>query len=270
MPKMIEPAKKVFAWVEYQRWRPVVMQLLKDIFDRTVLDYLKDNPPRYFVADDLSWLDDAIAAAKNIPEANAHQILTHRLPTAFSYVRAFHGCRPESLESYRSHGVRPCDPSQLNEEAFRIFSDRLRIEKAINAWATEGLMSYPEHNRGKVFFCLNKEELVERCGHYLLYGSEYLLSLAGAVGGHQCLRNRGRATIIECNVPTTWLDEDYLQCLTGEMLREVCERFCLSKRSKGIGSFGFPIKRALPPELIVGFSHPTGIPNPRNRGIRED
>ena len=34
--------------------------------------------------------------------------------------------------------------------------------------------------------------------------------------------------------------------------------------------FGFYIQRTLPPENIVGFLHPSGIPNYHNRNVRED
>lgn len=241
------------------------------MIDQSVFAELKSNRPKYFVSDDLSWLDKAITQAKGIIEPDICRTLMERLPGRYKFVRAFHGCRAVSNQSYLEHGVLPSDPDVLNRIAYEIFFDKKRVEAAIQRLAQKDVKtSYKDHNRGKVFFCLQKEELVEDCGHYLLYGSEYLLCIANGVGEPEALRKRGRATVIECNVPTNNMPVDYLRCLAGEILREIFEKYCDRTYRAEILSFGFPITIKVPPENIVEFHHPTSIRNPHNYDSRED
>ncbi len=142
------------------------------------------------------------------------------------------------------------------------------VESAIKDLDT-GHYSYREHNQGKVCLCIQPEHLIEDCGHYLLYGSEYLGCIAARIGEEQVLRKRGRAMIIECNVPTTDIPIGYLKCLIGQIVREIAEKNCFRPTSKII-VFGFEVPHKLEPQNIVGFHFPTNIHNPLRYGMREN
>ena len=261
----------VFVWNNYKSWRGVVLRLLADLIDKSVFAELKRHRPEYIVSDDLSWLDEVITQIKGNFEPEICATLLERLPTRYSFIRAFHGCRTDSNHSYLKHGVLRSDPSALNGTAFEIFSNRERVETAIRDLAEKDIRtSYEDHNRGKVFFCLQKEHLIEDCGHYLLYGSEYLLCIANRVGEPEVLRKRGRATVIECNVPIGDIPQVYLGCLAGQILREIFEKYCDRTYRSGILIFGFPIATHLAPENIVAFHNPTSIPNPHNYRLCEN
>jgi hypothetical protein len=269
-----KPSKKiqrVLVWEEFESWKPVILRLLSDSIGENVFAELKSNPPRYFVSDKLKWLDDAICKVKGIAESDICTTLLQRLPGGFGFVRAFHGCRALSVHSYWKKGILPSNPNSLNRIARRIFSNKERVEDVIKNLATEEYgSSYRNHNEGKVFFCLQMEHLIEECGHYLLYGSEYLLSIANHIHEPEVLRRRGRATVIESNVPTKDIPPDFLYCLAGEILREIFERQSNDTYESEVLDFGFPIVAALSPENIVRLHHPTGIPNPHRYHIRED
>ncbi|HEY2330141.1 MAG TPA: hypothetical protein VGI63_10060 [Verrucomicrobiae bacterium] len=51
---------RIFVWENYADWRRTAIRLLGDFLDKSVLDELKQNPPKYFVSDNLSWLDKAM------------------------------------------------------------------------------------------------------------------------------------------------------------------------------------------------------------------
>ena len=246
------------------------MRIMSDLLDSTVLQELKKHPPRYFRSDKLDWLNSTIRKVKGGDLPDSLAVLTERLQSGFSHIRAYHGCRPVSIASYKEEGIKASDISALEQEAYRIFPDRSRVEKALREWNKDGDLAYPNHNRGRVFFCVDLRELVEQCGQYLLYGSEFLLCLASAVNGHDVLRRRGSATAIECDVPIGWMPYAFQTELAGELLREICERSCDKRYQPDMFEFGFYIQRTLPPENIVGFLHPSGIPNYHNRNVRED
>jgi hypothetical protein len=261
----------VFLWSKYRSWRAVVLRLLNDLIDKSVFAELRRNPPRYFVEDNLGWLDVAIERARGIMRPDIKTRLSERLPDRYQFIRAFHGCRTDSIKPYLERGLRPSDPSALGRLALEIFTDREQVEAAIQDLSRDDFSgSYSDYNKGKVFFCLQMEELVEQCGHYLLYGSEYLLAIANRLGRPESLRNRGRATVIECNVPIEDIGSEDVRCLAGEVLREIFERYCDRTYRPETLSFGFAITTPLQPNNIVAIHHPTRIPNPINYNMRED
>lgn len=262
---------RILIWKDYRQWRSIVFQLLSDLLDAKVLEELRQNPPRYFVSDNLSWFDDVIRKVKGVSQPEVCATLVERLGNYYQFIRAFHGCRSESVEPYKTNGLIPCNPANLDALALQIFQQQSRVRAAIKEFSEKDrTSSYREYNQGKVFFCLEAEELTHHCGHYLLYGSEYLLGIASAIGEREVLRRRGRAMIIECNVPFADLPKEYATCLAGEILEMIAEKYCVRPYQPQIIGFGFHINTALHPQHIVNFHFPTRIPNPHLHGILED
>jgi hypothetical protein len=259
----------VFIWNDYRQWRKAVLLLLADLVDKKVLDELRKNPPRYFLADNLAWLDKAIQKVKGIPTSDIHATFNECFLNHYPFIRLFHGCRPQSIESYKKHGIQLCDPTTLDELAFQIFQKKKAVESAIKDLAIN-YPSYREHNQGKVYFCLERDDFAENCGHYLLYGSEYLGAIGFKIGEEEALRKRGRATVIECNVPTSDIPIGYIKCLTGQILKKIALKYYLRRPCDGIMGFGLHITRKLEPENIKGFHFPTGIRNSHKYNLRED
>src|SRR5439155_21370399 len=162
-----------------------------------------------------SWLDQLIGWNGHI-----HEVLTRRLVDRYQYVIAFHGCRAASVKTYQEQGLRVCNPKHLNETARQIFGNHIRLDAAIANLQSD----YTEHNRGRIFFCLSFGNLVEHCGHYLLYGSEYLGAIGAYLGRMDELQKVGRATVVECRVPIRLIPRNYLRCLAGDILEEIFER----------------------------------------------
>jgi hypothetical protein len=176
-------------------------------------------------------------------------------------VRGFHGCRAESEESYKTHGIRLGNPTSLDEIARNKFQRKDAVESAIKRMDENGARKGRE---GLVCYCIQPELLVEQWGDPLLYGSEYLLCLAAGIREEEVLRKNGRAMIIECNVPTMDIPIGYLKCLLGQILREIGEKYCYKPTEKVI-NFGFEVPRKLEPHNIVDFHFPTRIWNQATR-----
>lgn len=265
---MSPPPRRVFVWNKYCQWRREILRLLCDLVDKSVLDQLRQNPPDYMVADNLGWLDNAIREVKRVAQSDIGTTARDRFTSHYTHLRGFHGCRAESEEAYKQDGIQQSNPALLDEIARRIFRRKDAVEVAIKDLSA-GHYSYREHNSGKVCYCLQPEHLVEDCGHYLLYGSEYLSCIAARTGEEDVLRKRGRAMIIECNIPISDIPLPYLECLVGEALREIAEKYCRRPTQKRI-VFGIEVHRSLKPQDIVQFHFPNSIHNPLRFGVRED
>lgn len=159
--------------------------------------------PRIKLADTKDWyLDnsewvDLLAHCLDEDADDLVDELTERL--IGQTLRAYHGCRPANLDSYRKHGIRMLDCTAI------IVLTREWLETVPN---NEGLLPLlsdmtervgPATREGHVYFGLDDRFLVEHCGHYLIYGSEFLT--AGFGRQRQVLTTRGRPTVIEVDVP---------------------------------------------------------------------
>ncbi|SKB01902.1 hypothetical protein SAMN02745166_03499 [Prosthecobacter debontii] len=260
----------IFKWDDFREWERVVRGLMGNHLNDAVIARFKEEPPDYVVSDDLSWLDSVVRKVNGVRRPDSAQLLTRKLLEYYTHITAFHGCRPTSIETYTEFGLQACDPAKMQEVAVQIFGDNPKVWEAIEHLKGSSFEhSYEEHNQGKVYFTLTQEEIVDYCGHYLLYGSEYLLCIANSIGAARKLRERGRATIIECNVPITRIGHGFIKELAGSILEKMFERVLDPESSMGSG-FGFYVKGSLPAESIASFHFPRQIPNPHNGRRLED
>lgn len=115
----------------------------------------------------------------------------------YTYIRAYHACRPLDIQKYLSDGIQvPSRKQALNEALVRICPSHVTdadVKKQFNAnW---------KDAESKVFLNLNRQELLTASGHYLIYGSEFLNVLAMQLGCRNCLRNVGVPTLFWCDIP---------------------------------------------------------------------
>lgn len=128
---------------------------------------------------------------------------------------------------------------------------------------------------GRVFFEANEPDLIEMCGHYLLYGGEYLIALAVHLGDgrdyKRMLLQIGRPTLFVCDVPLELMGGHMVREFAGNALEFIFEDLLEADYDPPAHrGAGFCIRRPLPPEHIVGHYHPTRIKDPyRGRLIVE-
>jgi hypothetical protein len=170
-------------------------------------------------------------------------------------------------------GILPASSKQLRDLAKELFGNSPSVLTALDNLATVdagGTQSYEEHNSGRCYLALSLDHLINSCGHYLLYGSEYLLCVANSIGKASILRNRGKAVIIECLVPTDEVPSWFFKDLGGNMVERMFTRLLDNSSQPEELNFGFHIKNKVLPENIIKFHYPTKIPNPHNRMVPED
>ncbi|MFN0076042.1 MAG: hypothetical protein ACKVY0_06175 [Prosthecobacter sp.] len=261
----------VFRWSDEQEGEATLRSLMAPLLDEQVIQAFLNQPPDMIVSDDLSWLEKVVKKAHGKKCGNLHELLAHQLRTHYHAVVAFHGCRPITTESYQKQGILPSNPERLRNAARELFGNSASVLEAIDHLAQREFgSSYEEHNAGRCYFELSYDHLVNSCGHYLLYGSEYLLCIANSIGKAQILRNRGRAVVIECMISSSELPSWFFKELAGNMVERMFTRLLDPSCEAEELNFGFSIKNKVPPENIIQFHYPTKIPNPHNRMIRED
>ncbi len=172
----------------------------------------------------------------------------------YTHIRTYHGCRPVDLESYFVKGIN----AYHSKELLQIAADTFGL--SINS-----LMKYDSESKpfisNQVYFSLFKQELLGESGHYLCYGSEYLLGIAvqldkGVHGEFQkILSNIGIPTIFICDLPLNILSQQQKDLISNHY------------EPYNNSNFSCWISDSLQPEYIVGHEHPSNIFNPIQRNM---
>lgn len=257
----------VWNWMDYASWSPVIWECLSDIVDEPVKQAFLKEPPEYVTSDDLRWLDDIIRLKRGM-EVDSRTLLSDRLSKRFRAFRAAHGARPEEVPQYYRDGLLPLSPGSSHDQARKIFLSgefpELTEDHLQHAIERVGA----DLRAGRVWFAGNEKMLVEDCGHYMLYGSEYLTALAAWIGNHsdyrQVLKRFGVPTVFVCDVPLSYIAQDWIDSIAGKALEMVFLDLQDSEEFEELRHFeaSFCIHQRLPAHCIVGHHHPSGMRDP--------
>ena len=202
--------------------------------------------------------------------------LAAALPRLYDRVRLFHGCRPVDVTSYYTCGIKPLDRTHANAAAYTTFLAGAfpELTRADVDAAIEEVGSHLREDR--VYFCFDGRELVEYCGHYLIYGSEYLFGVGASL---MRLRRRRdgrspdyREALKRIGIPTLLIVDLPLALLRRSTVREIAEALLdgvgltqgvadEALREAPADRSGFWTDQVVPPAHIAGHTHPESIPD---------
>lgn len=161
----------------------------------------------------------------------------------YTHLRAFHACRPLKISDYLNNGIEPISyRSALQDVKDRIVGDYVSKEVAILEFQKEWSEFEDMHKR--VWLQMSKDLLLGTASHYLIYGSEFINTLAMNLGCRSRLKKIGKPTIFCCDIP--------MEEITSMTLNEIQSSF-----NEGYtDDIGFSVDRVLP-QNIIGYEHPT-------------
>jgi hypothetical protein len=117
---------------------------------------------------------------------------------------------------------------------------------------------------GRVFLSLDARASIRDGSHYLLYGSEWMLGALG-FSGHEVLRSIGVPTLLEVDLPLSWVHQAFRDALAQKLLAAWTRRICNDVDYIPIVDFTFIVHKSIPPDLVVGHSHPVVLRDPYSR-----
>ncbi|WP_369339721.1 glyoxalase superfamily protein [Comamonas guangdongensis] len=257
-----QPAPKhVWDLDRHATWHPDIWRLMSHVIGPDVKKAFRSNPPEYLVSDDLSWLDELVLQVRGI-HVDSKAELAERLLDRYRAIRACHGTSAPTVDSFYEHGLRPLVIDEFHEQARQIFLSGDYPE--LSEDNLKSAMEYvsPVTREGRVYFEANERFLKEMCGHYMLYGSEYLTALAANLGGtrdyRRVLKGRFAPTLFVCDVPLKDLHPGTVAEFAGIALESIFQELLDGPTYapyKWRGS-GFSIRVPLESSCIVGHCHP--------------
>src|SRR5919205_705887 len=166
--------KAVLEWRTFNIWIKQILRINKDLLSRAVVKEFKSDNKLEILSDNIGWLEEVVRRVNPLPKFDRlEDELTERLVRYYSAVRAFHACRPLDVSSYYEQGLIPLDPGKAASDFKRhlLCGDFPELDESdLDSVIKDTTLDTIE---GRVYFNLDERLLIEQCGHYLLYGSEY-------------------------------------------------------------------------------------------------
>jgi hypothetical protein len=262
--------RAVLIWEDAETWTRAMEDIAPEFCNSTAVRRVANSAPGFIPDDDLSWAMELLPI-RHQKTSDLRDAVLHRLTSHFTHIRAYHGCRPRQIASYLTNGLLPLDPSFAFDSISEHFSDCRFPEITPDVLRQALAKMDTDLRQGRVFFEASKRLLLDFCGHYLLYGSEYFVGVLRSISTTrdyaQVLKNSGIPTLLTCDVPVNWLEESTLHEIAGRLIAtyfkfHVFRGYAHPQRGEGLG---FAIIRKLPPEFIVSIEQPLHIRDPIKR-----
>lgn len=186
----------------------------------------------------------------------------------FTHFALFHACRPVDVGSYYSNGLVLRSRDYFENQARQIFLGPQNPEITESKLAV-ALEYSNKWSLDRIYAVIDDVDLLNHCGHYFIYGSEFLCGIGAQLSKNssrdyrQVLKNIGTPTLFELHVPTDALPETQLTDLIthllemSEDLEDDQEYFRLD--------WSFIFQQDIPADWVISHSHPEVIRDPYSR-----
>lgn len=180
----------------------------------------------------------------------------------FTHIRVYHICRPVDPQAYLKQGLHLSDYSELLNQLVinaKQFCG-IDLENTHLDYAKDDIGNFHEK---RVFVVLDDQNIINRSGHYAIYGSEYLVAVAVCIKskfgifGKDYLKKFGTPTVYEILLDIDDISEQELNDLTCAVNNSI-----FHKGNSDTIDFTFELYKAINAEKIVSLYHPTKIKDP--------
>lgn len=191
-----------------------------------------------------------------IKKLSSHMAFTDWLYENYDFLRCFHGCRPIDINLYYRFGFLPSDIKKTADN-FDAFVKSINYRHPYDV--SHILSSYSGSVDKLIYFILDDEDFLDSAPHYIIYGSELMLSLAQNVDERlkYYLRTVGIPTIFQCDIPLQIIEEHEL-ILIYDRIRQAKGTF-EQKKYQVFSNYSIVVPSKLDGCYITAHSHPTDV-----------
>ncbi|AYY80275.1 hypothetical protein [Proteus vulgaris] len=249
----------VWYFGKFDTWKDVILHLINDVVNQDVLTAFQTRTPENFSLENFEWLSTLVYRI-NGSTADIPKLLEERLYQYYRAIRAYHGTRTESISSFYVKGLLTLNPDEAKESVKNIFLSE-RFPEVTDTMLTEAFnyidLNLTPRENTIYFFTNHKMHFSERSKHYILFGSEYILSIICRLEEitskdyRTILQEIGYPTIISCDIPLKLIPPETLTNLIKQALYDVFSSLLGSDYNYSRGFQNLYIKGNLPAKCIV-------------------
>lgn len=258
--------RRVLNWKDRETWWPALEIWLQPYWSPEGRLALESAGEQDLCWDDTDWLDlfgeHLTAKMDDLAEDLADSLNG-------AVLRVFHGCRVLDAGVFHRDGLKINDPTALEAEVRRIVAEEEGL-----AWMRPGLddrirtFDARERDTGRLYVCADETPQLDRSGHYLLYGSEWVQCVLGW-GAHSVMKRRGTPTVVELDLPFSLADHPTRTTFARKLLQEWVRVLLNAPTFVPALDFSVILHHDLPASMVVGHHHPPMVKDPFNGFARE-
>lgn len=256
---------KIIDWKNSQSWCPALSSWIKPYLNIDGIKSLRRMGYQDICWDDSAWLE-------KLPFVTQADIdfLTRQLSEDIKVasVRTYHGCCVADASTYHRSGILLNNPENLADQVRELVNKEDYLEH-LRSKIDDIICDFEDRDRdrGQLYLALDDRSLISSAGHYLLYGSEWIMCLFGA---EDFLRNRGIPTILSIQLPLALVTSGDRGELATALIQEWVRIQVNSPEETPEKDFTFCLKKMIPPEMIISHYHPKYVYDWHHRGMRRD
>jgi hypothetical protein len=237
-------------WKKGRTWLPFVSRVIDPLLRKDARKKIRGYDTSDFYDDNSEWLK-LLGQQLTI----GVDVAVKRLAAALvqTSMRTYHGCRPKDVRTYFEQGLRIHCRQELKAQFQTLIPDN-----ALLSTKQEEVLEDKFRN-GKLYVVVDDRYLVDFAGHYMIYGSEWLMAVLPY--HRDLLLESGTPTVLEISLPLARVDFKTRIELARYMLLEWARQLVRNGEII-LFDFSFMFKENLPRELIVSHFHPGEIRNP--------
>lgn len=269
-PKEKQKNSRIFIWKAFSEWRSVLEDMYRDILTPELEAKVRQS------ATDIKHGDDTETFEKLSGHLIDSMITTEKINEfrqRYSHIRVYHGCRTTDVQSYREKGLLLLSKDEQIERFRSIFlrGGYPELTEEMLKQSIQEVASLKKDAESDLCLGIDDKFIIKYCGHYLIYGCEYLGNLVSQLPVENIekyravLRKIGKPTLIEINLPNTTkynVEDNNIWELISEMLTGWA--YCLSHSRTQPHRLDSTVTlfEPLPPEYICSCYHPIKIIDP--------
>ncbi|MHA3793052.1 hypothetical protein [Sphingomonas sp. YL-JM2C] len=249
----------LFGWADQPSWYDRLSSWLAPYLGRGAQRRLTKTPAEHLYLDDLGWLarlDDVLTE----PVEAVTAALAADLASAT--LRVFHGSRVANAGVFHRDGLRRRDRAALGDDIRDMLDrnpefnwERASIEERLDRAVAE------KRDASRSYLGLDGRFLVEECGHYLLYGSEWMQGVLGWSAQAMLLRT-GVPTLIEIGLPLQLAEHGGTNAVADRLLHEWSRQQVARDGRSPLIDCTLTLDQDIAGEAILSHSHPRRIFDP--------
>jgi len=268
-------APQIFSWKDFPQWEKFIWDTFPETIREPLFEAIRGGRKGFEYADDVLYFQKFYAAFGEYSELV--ESFLNDFSKRFTFIKMYHCCRPSDTQSYYDLGIRVLNAAGMNERFKGLFLRNPKFPQITDSHIQSAIehMAASYKRRGFVYFGLDDRFLLNHCGHYLIYGSEYLQSLAAFIRrGFRCdlkseLRKSGKPTIFEVRMPISNCSDGELRELAYELFHTWAYNIAHNRTYPYGIDFAIEIDHDLPPDHIIGHYHPENIRSIERLWVRD-
>ena len=170
---------RVFIWKEFTEWKSALEGMFPDILTPELEDKARKNAALVKYYDDPEPFEELSGHSTDSLVSLMDWDKTNEFRRLYSHIRVFHACRPANVSSYYEKGILLLSIDEQIKRFRSIFlrGDYPELTEEILQQSIQKVASINVDPENEICLGLDDKLITEMAGHYLIYGSEYLLAL---------------------------------------------------------------------------------------------